>query len=291
MSKSKIERRLWRCPFCNREYRIPANADDPMACRECAPSKQDDRTPDRSDQAAAVSRQPKSRSPIWEFLRQNAFVVGGITFLVLVLLAAKWHRWATMTPMERLAESIERGEDTGQVVVTAEQSLEGTQRFSDERAEERRRLAGTQNAVRSFDGQSPPAQQWVEGVARTKPKPMSEFEKQMAIRKLENAMRQGERAEAIRDLNQTFMFLSYTVQNEEFGYTTVIGEIKNDSANSYTSVAATANARDVSGRLIGTAVVALTNVSAYSVKSFTTAFKNVPARAIATVEIQFDAAF
>lgn len=36
MSSGKSERRLWRCPSCGQQYRIPASADDPRVCKKCA---------------------------------------------------------------------------------------------------------------------------------------------------------------------------------------------------------------------------------------------------------------
>lgn len=37
MQDSSTDRRLWRCPACATEYRIPAAADDPLVCPRCEP--------------------------------------------------------------------------------------------------------------------------------------------------------------------------------------------------------------------------------------------------------------
>lgn len=48
MTATKADRRLWRCPFCQREYRIPAGAEDPMACPQCAPGTENSGQKDAS---------------------------------------------------------------------------------------------------------------------------------------------------------------------------------------------------------------------------------------------------
>ena len=35
MSDSKIKRRVWQCPLCERRYKIPASAKDPKLCPQC----------------------------------------------------------------------------------------------------------------------------------------------------------------------------------------------------------------------------------------------------------------
>jgi len=54
----KKERRRWRCPACNAEYRIPDSADDPTLCPECAAQ-----IPEKPVIAA-----PQLKSSRWKFL-------------------------------------------------------------------------------------------------------------------------------------------------------------------------------------------------------------------------------
>lgn len=91
MTTSKVERRLWKCPYCQREYRIPASADDPMACPECAPPAEqapavEMEIPTASKQA--IERRPRQRANGAEHTPADRKLIVG--FLVVMFSIAAW---------------------------------------------------------------------------------------------------------------------------------------------------------------------------------------------------------